>query len=423
MINEHPITRASLNLTRNCNLRCTYPCFTNGCTFGSMPLDIAKKCVDLLFEGAKHLTNPNERQVEISFWGGEPLLEWSLLQKTVYYAKEKSAQDAVPVNFGGTTNGTLLTNEKFDFLDTHRIFFLVSIDGMEETHNTHRKYATGKGSHFTIMRNMEDVLARWPFYKVRMGLTADNVGRFYEDCRYLFDFGFDHIMFSPIYEGDWDDEKWSIWEQECYKVIDYMAIQKNRQLSIEHFKSYISIDNSRWPCGAGRFYVGFDIDGSIYPCHRFNKFDDNSPWQEKEVCIGHVEVGITKPEFRQTFIDFNPQCGECPRLQDTPCHGGCYAVNYDFNKDITKPHSGVCKYVEIQKKVSEYYASKLPINPIMKGSCICDNMCYAENTPNEIITLNPNSGDSCICNMTKYTGPTTQGIANPLNPKYGGMYG
>lgn len=414
-----PITRASFNLTHSCNLRCTYPCFTNGCTIGKMSLDVAKRSVDFLFSNAKQCANPRDRQVEVSFWGGEPLLEWSLLQEVVNYAKEKSVQDAVPVNFGGTTNGTLLTPEKLDFLDKNKLFFLVSIDGTEETHDSYRKYVNGNGSHSTIIDNMKKVLQKWPFYKVRMGLTCDNVHRFYEDCKYLFEFRFSNLMFSPIYEGNWTNEKWNIWEEQCYMVIDYMVEQRNkgRQLTIEHFRSYTGVDNSQWPCGAGRFYVGFDIDGAIYSCHRFSKFDDSRPWQEKEVCIGHVDHGITRPEFRQTFIDFKPQCGECEYYRNSPCHGGCYGINYDFNKDITKPYSGLCKYVEIQKKVSAYYAKYFPMKPRLGGSCICDNMCYAEGTPNEIITMNSNSSDTCICNMTNYNGPMTPSIARTLNNK------
>ena len=371
-----PVTIASFNLTRACNLTCDY-CFTNGCTKGDMPKDIAFRAVDFLINNALKCRG-QERAVEVSFWGGEPLLKWSLLQEIVLYAQEKAAKVAVPVNFGGTTNGTLLTPEKFDFLDKHKIFFMISFDGTEESQNYHRKFGSGMGSHKKVVKNIKSVLAKWPFYRIRMSPFAQRIDHFYEDMKYIFDLGCEYIMFSPVYESNFTEEHWKIWENECYKVIDYMAeLRANgKKAEVEHFKSYTGKDNSRWPCGAGRFYVGIDIDGAIYPCHRFNKFDDNRPWQEKEVCIGHIDHGITNPKFRELFINFVSGCGDCPRKQDTPCNGGCYAVNFDFTKDITKPYQGLCRYVEMQKKVSMYYKEKLGMSEKEPRSCICDFQMY-----------------------------------------------
>jgi radical SAM protein with 4Fe4S-binding SPASM domain len=686
-----------------------------------MPQDVAFKAIDFLFDNAKNLKG-QDRMVEISFWGGEPLLKWSLLQDIARYAQEKSAQLAVPVTFGGTTNGLLLTPEKFDFLDEIHCKFLVSFDGTPETHNYYRKTKQGFGSHKIVAKNLEKVLKRWSDYRPRMGPFAERIDHFFEDVKYLFDFGFNYILFSPVYESGWTEEKWKIFEEQCVMVIDYMAElrAKGRPVVIEHFKSYTGRDNSQWPCGAGRFYVGIDIDGAIYPCHRFNKFNDNRPWQEKEVCIGHINCGITRPEFRDKFIHFNPQCNSCERLNDTPCivgdtkisllngtevpiqelidkepfwvysstedgqivpglahsvrktgikevieitldngmsfqcthdhllmlrdgtyqmakdcqvgqslmplyrginkkgyewvvqnddesldltyrlvsryfnghnegslhihhvnfnrrdntpdnlirltkeeheilhvesvrrrnkegasgwkaayknpeykkaqserlaqknkerwadpdyrskmivvlakaskkaqelwkndefrqvqstknskagkigggkgkgkipwnkglknaqilnhtivsivpvglkevydltvekfhnfaitagifihncHGGCYAVNYDFNKDITKPYSGICRYVQMQKKVSEYYKEEIGMdeqNTNSGKSCICHNMCYAENTPEQVITVDNTTDATCICNQASYVGPKDPNIARPL---------
>jgi len=357
---NYPITRASINLTRSCNLACDY-CFAHkpSC-HRSMTFDVAQRAVDWLIGNAKSLQG-REREIEIAFWGGEPLLEWSLLQKIVCYAEEKGAQHAVGVRFSGTTNGTLLTPEKFDFLDTHKIFFLISWDGTPETHNKYRHFRGGRGSAEIIEINLKEVLKKWPFYQVRMSPYASAIGNFFNDVKYIFDFGINKMMFSPVYESNFTDEDWRTWEEQCYKVVDYIASLRaqGRQIDITHFSGYMSGDASCWPCGAGRFYVGIDVDGAIYPCHRFNKFDDMRPWEEKEVCIGHIDRGITRPEFRQSFIDFHPQCGKCPHIEDTPCHGGCYAINFDFTGHIDTHHIGICKYVDMQKRVSKYYKEKV----------------------------------------------------------------
>ncbi len=357
-----------------------------------MTTEIGKKAINFLFEEAVRCKE-QDRQVEISFWGGEPLLEWETLKALTLYAKTVSKETAVPVSYGGTTNGLLLTQEKFDFLDKHKIFFMISFDGTKETHNYHRKTKEGFGSHTIVERNLKAVLRRWPFYKVRMSPFAERIDHFFEDCKYIFDLGCNYLMFSPVYESNWTEERWNVWEEQCKKVIDYIKElgDQGRKIEIEHFKSYVGKDNSTHPCGAGRFYVGFDIDGAIYPCHRFNKFDNKIPWQENKVCIGHTDYGITNPEFRQSFIDFTPQCGTCLRQGDTPCHGGCYAISYDFTGKIDTPYPGLCRYVEMQKRVSEYYKEKI-VDTRKNVSCI----------------QYQSDGFSCDCFNTNYTGPTDE---------------
>lgn len=425
----HPITAASFNLTQGCNLRCSY-CFTFGQSPRRMSFEIGKKCIDFLLKEAREADVnklPNKkRQVDISFWGGEPLIEWKLLQDLVLYTQKAKERD-VMVSYGGTTNGVLLTEDKFPFMKEHAVLFMVSLDGTQATHDKYRRTASGGGSHAAIMANMEKVLKYWPFYKVRMSPYADGIHRFYEDVKYLIEFGFTNIMFSPVYESGFKEEHWKIWEAECYKVIDLIAEYraKGTKIEIEHFKSYMSRDRSEWPCGAGRFYVGFDTDGAIYPCHRFNKFTDERDWKEKEVCIGHVDYGITNPKFRELFIDWHPiGCENCNFSMTTPCHGGCYAVNFDLTGDIQKPHEDLCRYVAMQKAVSEYYKEKIGMEqglaaqgqPQGRG-CICYNMCYLEDTKDEVRDVDGSTDIQCMCYNANYTGELDPKLAKPLELK------
>jgi len=324
-----------------------------------------------------------DRMVDITFWGGEPLIRWEMLKNVASYAKGVGRNLGIPVQFSGTTNGTLLTPDKFDFLDSIGCKFLVSLDGTKETHDLYRKFKNGESSHEIIVENLKAALERWKDYRPRMGLLAERVDHFFEDVKFLFDLGCQHVIFSPIYEGDWTDTKWDVFVEQGKKLVDYIveSNKAGKKIAIQHFDGFRKTDSSSYPCGAGRFYVGVDIDGAIYPCHRFNKFNDERPWQEKETCIGHIDHGITRPEFRQIFIDWEHNCGDCGRLQDTPCHGGCYAVRFDLTGSMEKPALEPCKYVEAQKKVSNYLNEKLPI-PNREGS-----------------------GHSCICNFEKYCGP------------------
>lgn len=374
-----PITKATLNLTRSCNFRCPW-CFTHGHGEGNMSFETARKIVDFLFENAKRIND----YVEISFWGGEPLLRWELLKEITIYATRKSMQTGIQVRFGGTTNGSLLTPDKFDFLDRYKILFLFSFDGSKKTHDKYRRFSNGEGSYDLCLNNLKEALKKWPIYRTRLSLSADNVDTFFEDMKTMIDLGIDHLIFSPVYETDWNDEKWAIFIEQSKQLVDYIAHlrEKGKKVTIEHFVSYVQKDASKWPCGAGRFYCGFDYDGSAGPCHRFLKFDDNRPWYEKEYVIGHIDEKpfITNPEFRYKFLRFYPKCTpDCIGL-DTACNGGCYAVNWDFNKDITKPYSQLCKYSVAQKIVSMYYKEKV-MDRFHEVSCAPhQGMCQCFNT-------------------------------------------
>jgi uncharacterized protein len=375
-VSEFPISSATLTLTHQCNLRCQH-CFTGGKGSAEMTFETGKKCIDFLLRSVQeaniNILSGRRRWIEVGFWGGEPLLKWPLVKQLVEYGYSNKEYRDITINFGGTTNGTLLTEDKLDFLEDHQISFMVSIDGTPKTHDSYRKTVDGQGSHLLIMKNLEKALRRFPNMRVRMSPRAETIHNFYEDVRYLVGHGMLNLMFSPVYESAWTEENWNVWEDECFKVIDGILMPLHRRginVTLEHYSSYMSrfgqwgppnrigwdaiVFGSKYPCGAGRFYVNFDTDGSIEPCHRFRKFGDNRRWRDREMCIGHVDCGITRPDIRQKFIDWH-KC-DCVYAEKTPCNGGCYATNYDLTGDNSKPAPGICRYVKMQKKVSDYLA-------------------------------------------------------------------
>lgn len=338
-----------------------------------MSWDTAKRIINYLFTNA---IRGEKKEIEIGFWGGEPLLEWGLIKEIAKYVYHKSKWTGIKTYFSGTTNGTLLTSEKFNFMEDHNIRFMVSFDGTKESHDRFRVFGNGKGSHHTIMKNLERALEKWPNYRTRMSICADGAGQFYDDVRFLSKIGIKHIMFSPVYESNWNEESWNIWEVECEKVLDYMELQRKKgiPIEIEHFASYTGGDRSHWPCGAGRDYVGFDVDGAIYPCHRFCKFGDSRPWHEKPMVLGHIESSEIDLNLRAQFLNFIPASGcqvkDC--FIETPCHGGCYAVNYDLTGNIHTAPAGLCRYVEMQTRISKKYVEKFGLPKARQSKpCIC----------------------------------------------------
>ncbi len=342
-----PINAATINLTQNCNLNCSY-CFNGNKTAKEMPYETAVKCIDFMFKEALDANINNlpgkQKQIEVQFWGGEPLLKWDMIKDLVLYAENSKYKD-IRVNFSGTTNGTLLTPEKFDFMDEHQMYFMVSLDGTPETHNYNRKYADGRGSQEVIMENMKPILKRWPNIQVRMSAFPERIDHFFEDIQYLVASGIINIVWSPVYEAAWSDDNWIIWEDQLYKTVNFLIAlaKQGKQLNLANF---IREEVGCHPCGAGRQYVGFDVDGSIYICHRFSKFTDDRPWQEKENCIGHVDIGITRPEVRKS-------------LQNEPQKQGCPAVNFDICKNMKEIPINVRFYDMMMKKLRNYNANQL----------------------------------------------------------------
>lgn len=343
-----PITAASLNLTQNCNLRCSY-CFNGDKTTKRMSFETAKKCVDFILKEASeaniNLLNGKQRQVELQFWGGEPLLEWDMIKDLVDYSENSHYKD-VRVNFSGTTNGTLLTPEKFDFMQDHQVFFMVSLDGTPETHNRYRKFVDGRGSQEDTIYNVKEALKRWPFLKIRMSPYPERIGNFCNDVQYLVHSGINDIMWSPVYESNWTDEAWLTWEDQLYRLVDMVAANARKGLNcnIAPFNNDDTFD--KYPCGAGRHYVGFDTEGEIYICHRFSKFSDQRPWCDKENCIGHVDTGITRQDVRDQ-LEFYPQKKGCP------------AINFDCSGDMKTVPADVRIYDMMLSRVRKYNRSKL----------------------------------------------------------------
>lgn len=159
-----------LGLTERCNLDCTYCCF--GGKFAaqrthshrSMSPEIAKKAID------DYLAQENISYggyYPISFYGGEPLLEWSLLTECVEHAKAYCETHGKKARFALTTNGTLLDDAICDYLVENDFLILVSLDGPQNVHDRYRVFPNGKGSYETVYENLKRFVERYPKYTKR----------------------------------------------------------------------------------------------------------------------------------------------------------------------------------------------------------------------------------------------------------------
>lgn len=426
---KYELTACTIDLTEKCNLACDY-CFQLCHRRKSLSKDMGKKIIDFFLESAARAKQkgqlPGDRLPEISWWGGEPLINFKLLRYLSEYAREKAASLGFNrLAFGMTTNGTIINKEILDYLKEINCPPLVSLDGCRECHDKHRKFKNGKGSWDIVTNNIKKMQEYWPYLQVRMSTSVETVHHLYRDTKMLHEeFGIQRVFFSPVFEVAWTEEKMEIMKDQLFKLAEFY--NDNPQFGTKHIIEYKTKRNQwKWPypCGAGRQYVGFGIDGSIWPCHRFNKLTDNRHWSEKEWCIGHIDHGITKPEVRDIFLNWDklskPWCDKCKA--HSPCFGHCYATVVDLTNSMpedmpAKPPKHMCEYTRTLFDASEKIerTTNDPEQDNKKYSCTCFNLCYLENTDQEIIHLNKATDMTCICYNTRYSGPAGMDVANKL---------
>lgn len=348
---ESPIKAMCLHISHDCNLRCKY-CFASTGDFGKgrklMPFEVGKAAIDFLLEKSVGREN-----LEVDFFGGEPLMNFDVVKQIVEYARSKEEEYHKNFRFTITTNGMLLDDDTIDYINKEMYNVVLSIDGRKEVNDRMRVRVDGSGCYDRILpkfKKLVDGRGDKEYY-VRGTYTKYNLD-FSEDVMHLYEAGFDEISVEPVIESP--EEAYAITEEdldqiyaEYDKLVDRIgAIRKNgKHINFFHFM----IDLDQGPCvikrlrgcGSGNEYVSITPDGDIYPCHQFVGHD--------EYKMGNIEEGTfnndIKKEFAGCHVYSKSACQECwARFY---CSGGCNANNFVFNGDIHKAYELSCK---IQRK-------------------------------------------------------------------------
>ncbi len=350
----NPVIKAMcLNVSHNCNLACEY-CFADGGTYNderkTMSYDTAKAAIDMLVE-----MSGTRRNLEVDFFGGEPMLDFEVVKKTVLYARSIERERGKNFRFTITTNAYRLNDEDIDFFNEQMYNVVISIDGRKEVHNRVRKTVGGKDSFDDVIKNaLRFKERRKGQYYVRGTFTRYNLD-FCSDVLFLNDLGFDQLSIEPVVLKP--ESPMSIREQDLPRIIaeydklaeEYIARRKtDKWFNFFHFM--IDIDNAPCAvkrlkgCGAGGEYVAVAPDGTVYPCHQFDGI--------KSVALGNVFDGVNNDELRKKFyycsVPTKTDCSEC--WAKYYCSGGCMANSFKFNGDINMPYKPAC---ELMKKRME----------------------------------------------------------------------
>ncbi|WP_020060781.1 thioether cross-link-forming SCIFF peptide maturase [Bacillus sp. 123MFChir2] len=337
-----------LNVAHTCNLSCEY-CFASQGKYNGnraiMSYEVGKKAIDYLLENSGH-----HRNLDIDFFGGEPLMAWKVVKQIVTYARSKEKEYKKKFRFTFTTNGMLLNDEVTDFLNKEMYNVVLSLDGRKEVHDHLRKTVTGKGSYDYIVPKFQEFIEKRgdKEYYVRGTYTHNNVD-FTNDIFHIADLGFDKLSMEPVICDP--REPYALTEKDLQEIYNQYEILAKEMLKREEegngftFYHYM-LDLSEGPCiqkrisgcGSGTEYLAVTPWGELFPCHQFVG--------DQEYSMGNVWDGITKQETQCQFKESNcyskPECQNC--WAKLYCSGGCPAnalhatgsINgiYDFSCDI-----------------------------------------------------------------------------------------
>lgn len=344
-----PVTSIALFVAQTCNMRCTY-CYGEGGEYsepGMMEAKTAFAAVDWLIVNS--LSAP---EIQIGYFGGEPLLNFKLMEKVSIYARERAAAAGKRVTFSMTTNGTVMTDRILDFLVAEGINPLVSHDGPAEIQNRQRPLASGAGSHARITANLARLRTAFPRMRGRATLTAD--GDPYAVQKGLEDAGFSSCIIakaSPVLadtarsqpvrgdEAARSDRMIAFTRQKIeriYEAVKQRAIPEGNPPSLLADLTRMARGNRKLhACGVGKDMAGVSATGDIYPCHRFVGL--------KDMRLGHVgdTPGRSAAAPYQATVDASPVCRGC--WARYVCGGGCMYENKAMTGDLRRPDAGECR--------------------------------------------------------------------------------
>lgn len=340
-----------LHIAHDCNLACKY-CFAEEGEYHGrraiMSYEVGKKALDFLIANSGQ-----RRNLEVDFFGGEPLMNFQVVKDLVRYGREQEKIHNKHFRFTLTTNGLLLDEEVMAFVNEEMDNVVLSIDGRKEVNDFMRPSRNGKGSYDIILPKFIQLAEsrNQTKYYVRGTFTRNNLD-FSKDVMHLAELGFKQISMEPVVSLP--EEPYAITKEdipticeEYDKLAKYMIQTKKEGKGFNFF--HFMVDLSGGPCvakrlsgcGSGTEYLAVTPWGDIYPCHQFVG--------EEEFLLGNVDEGIKRDdlveEFKHCNVYSKEECKKC--FARYYCSGGCAANSYKFNDDINDVYHIGC---ELQRK-------------------------------------------------------------------------
>ena len=335
-----------LHVAHTCNLNCQY-CFASQGKFHGdralMSFEVGKQAIDFLIANSG-----NRHNLEVDFFGGEPLMNWDVVKQIVAYARMEEKKHNKNFRFTLTTNGILLDDEVMDFCNREIHNVVLSLDGRKEIHDKLRRTYGDQGSYETIVPKFQKFIdtRQGKGYYIRGTFTHNNVD-FTEDLFHMANLGFTELSMEPVvcppgepYALTQDDLP------ELYRQYELLAIEMlKREIEGNPFTFYhYTMDLTEGPCiykritgcGSGTEYLAVTPWGELFPCHQFVG--------DAAYSMGDVWAGVNRPDLQQNFRSCNvfsrQECRDC--WTKLYCSGGCAANSYHAGGDISAIYEYGC---------------------------------------------------------------------------------
>lgn len=353
---ERPVKAMCLHVAHDCDLRCTY-CFAQTGSFKGerslLPLETGKRAIDWLVEASG-----NREALEVDFFGGEPLLNFPVVQELVRYGREVEKKCGKRFSFTLTTNGVALTDEIIDFCNTEIFNVVLSLDGRKDIHDAARKLVNGEGSYDVVAEKLVKFAksreARGLEYFVRGTYTAKNLD-FSKDVLAIADMGVRHISLEPVVLPR--SHPLAITEEHLERI--FAEYDELARLCLERMGTddefyffHFHTDLADGPClakrvsgcGAGNEYIAVTPGGELYPCHQFVG--------DGRYKMGNIQSPALESAIRaacvKTTLYSKPECRAC--WAKYACGGGCMAGALKLGGKIDQPDPIACA---LQRKRTE----------------------------------------------------------------------
>ena len=349
---ETVVKALCLHIAHDCNLGCKY-CFAEEGEYHGrralMSFEVGKKALDFLI-----VNSGNRRNLEVDFFGGEPLMNWEVVKQLVAYGRSREQECNKRFRFTLTTNGILLNDEIMDFCNQEMSNVVLSLDGRREVNDFMRPVRSGQKSSYDIIVPKFQKFARsrkGKDYYVRGTFTRHNLD-FSEDVKHFADLGFEQMSIEPVVASK--EEPYAIREEDLPRILE-----EYDRLAVEYIKRkkegkgftffHFMIDLNQGPCvakrlsgcGSGTEYLAVTPWGDLYPCHQFVGQED--------FLMGNVNEGVLRTDLRDEFklcnVYAKEKCRNC--FARFYCSGGCAANSWQFHQSITDAYDIGC---QMQKK-------------------------------------------------------------------------
>ncbi|MBQ8784157.1 MAG: thioether cross-link-forming SCIFF peptide maturase [Clostridia bacterium] len=346
--NRNTVIKAlCLHVAHTCNLNCNYCFASQGKYHGEralMSFETGKRALDFLIENSG-----TRRNLEVDFFGGEPLMNWDVVKQLVAYAREQEKIHNKNFRFTLTTNGILIDDDVIKFSNKEMSNVVLSLDGRKEVHDRLRKDYMGRGSYDTIVPKFKEFVERRgnKNYYMRGTFTHANTD-FTNDILHMADMGFTELSMEPVVCSPDDDAALTnedlpvLFEQ--YEILAKEMIERKKQGKPFTFYHYM-LDLKHGPCiykrisgcGSGTEYMAVTPTGDLYPCHQFVG--------DKKYLLGNIYDGVTNKAIQDEFKLCNAyarkECDDC--WAKLYCSGGCAANSYHASGKITGIYEYGCE--------------------------------------------------------------------------------